>query len=157
MPQSERQNRTPHYSTPRVTAFSLIELLTVITILGVLTAIAVPGFRQHLQSARRAEATGALLQIAVRQEQFMLQHRRYAAAAELSLHPPDGLGFNSRMIKHYDISIGSHATGYLASAQVRVSGAQNSDSRCRSFFIDATGAQTALDQQGATTTGHCWK
>jgi type IV pilus assembly protein PilE len=137
--------------------FSLVELLTVITILGIVSAIAMPAMHAHLRSARRAEATGALLRIAVRQEQFMLRHRRYAHNAELAVAPPEGLGFDARLARHYVISVGAHATGYIASAQVVADGAQSRDSQCWSLYLDATGAQSARDEYGRDTTRRCWK
>ena len=47
--------------------FTLIELIIVITIIGILVAIAVPSYQNHLRKGRRAEAQGFVTQIAQRQ------------------------------------------------------------------------------------------
>ena len=137
-------------------AFSLIELLIVVTILGIITAVAVPSWRQQLQIARRADATGALLRIAMRQEQFLLRQRRYAGNSELGTPPPEGLGISGSFQNHYDISIASHASGYLAIARVKTGGAQDRDTRCRTLNLDAAGRRSSLDHRGHESTAECW-
>ena len=138
-------------------AFSLIELLIVITILGIITAIAVPSWQQQLLVTRRADAAGALLRTAMRQEQFLLRQRRYAANSELGTPPPDGLGIGDSFQDHYEISIASHASGYLAIARVRIDGGQARDTRCWIFNLDAAGRRSSLDHRGHESTAECWR
>ncbi len=138
-------------------AFSLIELLTVVAILGIITAIAVPSWQQHLLTARRSDATGALLRIALRQEQFLLRQRRYASASELTMPPPDGLGITGSFQHHYELSVASHSSGYLATAKANVNGTQARDTRCRTFNLDAFGNRSSLDSRGRESTAQCWK
>ncbi len=56
---------------------TLIELMIVITIIAILTAIAYPNYRQFVARATRNEAKAALLQIATLQERFYLQNNTY--------------------------------------------------------------------------------
>ena len=140
-----------------LSAFSLIELLTVVAILGIIMAVAVPSWQQHLLVARRGDATGALLRTALRQEQFLLRQRRYASASEMTMPPPVGLGITGSFHDHYEVSVTSHLSGYLATAQVRINGAQARDTRCWTLNLDAAGNRSALDHHGRESTQECWK
>jgi len=58
--------------------FTLIELMVTVLIVAILAAIAVPSYRQYLIRAHRAAAKEAMMDIASRQQQFLLAHRSYA-------------------------------------------------------------------------------
>ena len=60
--------------------FSLIELVVVLAMTGILAAIALPGYRQHILRGHRSAAQGQMLDIANRQLQFLLANRGYAAS-----------------------------------------------------------------------------
>lgn len=72
--------------------FTLIELIIGITIVGILMAIAVPSYQNHLRKGRRAEAQAFLMQVSQRQQQYLLDARTYAfggsALTDLGLTPP---------------------------------------------------------------------
>lgn len=57
--------------------FTLIELMIVIAIVGLIAAIAYPNFTDYLAKSRRSEAKTLLLDIAARQEQYLLDNRSY--------------------------------------------------------------------------------
>jgi type IV pilus assembly protein PilE len=57
--------------------FTLIELMIVVAIIGLLAAIAVPSYREYVQRARAAEATGTLADMRIRMEQFFQDNRTY--------------------------------------------------------------------------------
>ncbi|MTV39349.1 type IV pilin protein [Duganella radicis] len=59
--------------------FSLIELLVVLVIAGVLMALVVPAYQQHVVRTRRGEARSALLTLMMQQERFHTQHNSYVA------------------------------------------------------------------------------
>lgn len=69
--------------------FTLIEFVIVMAVLGILTAIAVPAYREHVRKAARADAQSYLTDLATRQHQYLVDKRRYAAtAATLNLTLP---------------------------------------------------------------------
>ncbi|HEY0684664.1 MAG TPA: type IV pilin protein [Steroidobacter sp.] len=58
--------------------FTLIELLITVAIVAIIAAVAVPSYRQHVIRANRAAAKEAMMDIANRQQQFLLANRSYA-------------------------------------------------------------------------------
>lgn len=62
----------------RKTGFTLIELMIVVAILGILMSIAVPAYNEYIRRGHRATAQQFLLDIAQRQEQYLLDNRQYA-------------------------------------------------------------------------------
>jgi type IV pilus assembly protein PilE len=58
--------------------FSLIELLAVVTIVGILAAIAYPSYQQQIIRSRREAAEGELVQLASVQEKIYLNSNAYS-------------------------------------------------------------------------------
>jgi type IV pilus assembly protein PilE len=58
---------------------TLLELMIVVVVLGILTSIAYPSYRDSVARAKRNEARAALLQIATNQERFYLNNNTYTA------------------------------------------------------------------------------
>jgi prepilin-type N-terminal cleavage/methylation domain-containing protein len=77
--------RTPR-SARRSGGYTLIEMLLVAVILGVLAAMAIPGFQTYSAKARRSEALIALKAIHTLQETFYADNLEYAGTF-------DDLGF----------------------------------------------------------------
>jgi prepilin-type N-terminal cleavage/methylation domain-containing protein len=67
--------------------FSLIELLVVVTIIGIITAIAIPGLRKAKQNAQSGSAIQTLRMITTAQHLYERKYKRYATLADLA---PEG-------------------------------------------------------------------
>ena len=61
--------------------FTVVELLIVMAVIGILTAIGYPSYQNHLRKGARAAAQAAMLQIADRQANYLLDARNYALGA----------------------------------------------------------------------------
>lgn len=57
--------------------FTLIEMMVVLVVMAILVAIALPSYQQHFVRAARADAQGQMMDIALRQEQFLMADRAY--------------------------------------------------------------------------------
>lgn len=57
--------------------FSLIELMIAVVIIGIITAVAIPNYRDYVTRSRVPEATAGLGDIRVRMEQYYQDNRTY--------------------------------------------------------------------------------
>ncbi len=65
----------------RSSGFSLIELMIVVTIIGVLSAIAIPTFRSYMYKTKTSEAIGFLGEIRQKQESYRSEFGQYCAVS----------------------------------------------------------------------------
>lgn len=79
--------------------FSLVELMIVVAILGVLSAIVYPAYERHVQRANQSAAQAFMTEMASRAEQYRLDLRDYPdddsdILDELGMSMPDRLQGN---------------------------------------------------------------
>jgi len=118
---------------------TLIELLTVILIVGILAAIAIPAYTSYLQRARRADAKTALEQLRASQEMFRAEKGSYSTNL-LQLVTSWGV---PNISGDYALLLNSStALGFLAEAQPTTA-RQLSDG---SLFINQDGIKTPADK-----------
>jgi type IV pilus assembly protein PilE len=138
----------------RQLGMTLIELMTVVVVMGVLLTIGMTGYRQYVMRAHRAEAKSALLQLQTNQERYYLANRTYGTVAQLvAANLLNAGGLSERGT--YQIALaGVSATGYTATATPRAGGAfdMTDDAQCTSFSINAQGVRTATGTGAAS----CW-
>jgi type IV pilus assembly protein PilE len=134
---------------------TLIELLTVIVVLGILAAIAVPSYRSYLIRANRSDAKSALLQLQAAQEKFYIQNGAYTDKVKDA--PPAGLGLpeiTTHGFYKISVTLAADKQSYTATATPVENGGQDDDTRCGSFSITDTGQQKVSGDLGAI---ECWK
>lgn len=75
-----RIGRRAHH-VPAVRGFTLIELMTVIAIVGILVAIALPSYHESVRKGRRGQAKADLVELAQRAERYRTVNNTYAGFA----------------------------------------------------------------------------
>lgn len=138
---------------------TLLELMTVVMIIGILASIAIPTYRSYLLRAQRTDATAALLRVAAAQEKFYLQNNRYATQAQMGLGPPAGLGIQGTERGYYTLAIANVDTSldFTVTATPTAVGPQSKDNPCATFTIDQQGTRGATNSAAATNTEICWR
>jgi len=61
--------------------FTLVELMIVIAILGIITAIAIPSYNGYISGARLTEAQNNIAALKLAQEEFFLENNSYFTGA----------------------------------------------------------------------------
>lgn len=73
--------------------FTLIELMIVIAIIGILAAVALPSYQQYIIRGHRAAAQSEMMDIANREQQYILSNRVYTATgSDLGYSLPSDVG-----------------------------------------------------------------
>jgi len=72
----------------RYQGFTLIELVVVMAIVAILFSIAYPSYQSFLMKGKRASAQTFLMDVAQRQQQYLLDNRSYGTLAEIGLTTP---------------------------------------------------------------------
>jgi type IV pilus assembly protein PilE len=119
---------------------TLLELMIVVVIVSILTAIAYPNYREYVTRAKRTEAKAALLQIATNQERFYLQNNTYTTNMTNLGFPVAGAFLSDS--DSYIINVGAaDANDFTATATFQLGG--DEAGKCLTFQIDGRGAKTS--------------
>jgi len=137
---------------------TLIELMIVVAILGIITAIGYPSYLAHAKKTRRSDGMGELLELAARME------RHYSA---VGTYPKVVAGVVSDMAiadiyqaatknGYYTLSIdsGTDNVDFTARAAPTSLGQQDTD-KCGTFIITSQGTKTVTG--GSLSAPDCWK
>jgi type IV pilus assembly protein PilE len=139
--------------------FSLIELLIVLVIIGILTSIAYPSYREYITRARRSDGQAALLDLASRMERYYSENNTYQTATIGTGGTTDVLSTNSSPETWYTLSIIT-ATNAAYTLQATPTGIQGTtDTRCQSLTINNLGAKGITTGPAGNPTGtiaQCW-
>lgn len=138
--------------------FTLIELMIVIAIIGILSAVAYPAYTKSVQKTHRADGVIALTEAMARQERLYSESLSYVNNAGLSKLVTNSDGFSSPE-GYYTLKVTIPAspasctdgTVYTCfSITATAVGTQASDTDCTTMTIDYLGDKTS------TGGGECW-
>ncbi len=144
--------------TPK--GFTLVELLIVVTIIGILAAVAYPSYNEYVRKGKRAEAKTRLLQLAQLQERYFSENNSYTTNIA-SLLGTTGTIYSSETNNPsagYQVSAASgSATGqtiansFVLTATPQLN--QTADTKCGTLTIQHTGAK---GKSGTGSLSDCW-
>ena len=141
----------------RMAGVTLVELLTVVVIIAILSSLATASYRRYLLRANRTDATAALLRVQVAEEKYFLQNNSYTN--QVTAAPPVGLGIGSPTPNgYYTITVAGDpgstnniATSFLATATAQ--GTQTQDTSCLTLTINDQGLRNSTPSASST----CWR
>ncbi len=143
---------------PTQRGFSLVEMLMALVVMAILASVALPAYQDSVRKSGRSAAKGALMGVAMRQEQHFLNNRSYSTdLGGLGLPDPyyvdktnDAVaGSDARRI--YQIALdNTSATSYDAVATALLD--QSADG-CGNYTLNANGARSV---SGAAGSNVCW-
>lgn len=126
--------------------FSLLELMVVLVIVGIITAIAFPAYQAHVVKTYRATAKACVMEHAQFLERFYTTRMTYVGAA-----PNLGCSTNGKLDTRYVIAVSNlNASTYTITATPV--GPQR-DALCGTLSLDQTGTRT---ESGSGNVSDCW-
>ena len=146
------------HGAPRFSiGFSLIELLVVLVITGIVSAIALPSYTQYVQRGHRAEAVAVLLEAQHFMERYYSAQGRYDGSAEAPGKKPDlplrlqGIPFESD--RRYQLMLET-ATVNSYELKAEPVGAMAGD-KCGTLTINQTGLKGLIGSD--LSVADCWR
>lgn len=146
--------------TKRVAGFTLLELLMVVTIMGILAAIAYPGYQQYITRSKRGLGKSTLVQVLDRQAQFFVDNKAFATDLTALGFGANGFAIDKagrevstssgERVYIVQLAAGASATAFTLEAVPQLSQATK-DSACGTLRVTSTGVKSV-----SGTGTDCW-
>ena len=133
---------------PRANGITLIELLTVITIIGILAAISYPMFTEQSAKGRRASARALMYQVLQNEERFYTGNNTYTTDLT-ALGLPSPLETDQGT---HSVTLAVGPTGDLTTSVSITGTALVPDDKCTTLTLTSANAQSGTGSQPTV----CW-
>lgn len=135
--------------------FTLLEMMIVVAIIALLATIALPSYQDYVRKGRRADAQSFLLEVAARQQHWLVDRRAYSGFVEKAV-ADGGLGMTapSNVSTFYDVTMVVDNTAgtpptFTVTATPK-SGNDQAKDKCGALSVNQSGTKTY------SGTGTCW-
>ena len=85
--------------------FTLIELMITVAIIAILAAVAYPSYASHLRKSARAVAKAQMMELANRQQQYLLANRAYTDDTTKLGYGASGYAVPAEISGKYDFAV----------------------------------------------------
>ncbi len=143
--------------------FTLMELMIVVAVIGILSAIAIPSYQESVRKGKRAEGRAALTDLMLQQERFMTQSNSYCAfsntggvtavVAGCATVPFKTFSGDSPISPAYYLSAAACASTTIKECVVVTAAAVSADAEAGDLQILSSGTKTCT----GTRPSVCWK
>lgn len=137
---------------------TLMELLVVCVIIGILGAIALPGYRQYMIRTNRTDAKTALMSVAGGMERCFTRFSRYddddCEILDDYASTGDGVATEGG---HYRIKLAALPSATEFTLQAIPKDGQAQDTKCATLSIDQAGRQFASGSAKDDAVAQCWR
>jgi type IV pilus assembly protein PilE len=135
-------------SNRRQRGITLMELMIVVTIVGILASIAIPSYRAYMTRTHRAAARACMSEISQFMERYYTSNMSYAGAVPALACQTEG---DMATLYLFSVSNLGQRT-YTVNADPE-GGQEESDTKCGLLTLDHTGAR---GENGSGSTADCW-
>lgn len=148
-------------SLVRQSGFTLIELMITVVVIAILAAVAYPSYQDYIVRSNRSAAQSFMYGVASKQEQYLLDARRYGATVtELAMTVPTEVSskYNVTITCTMPAAAGSCTAAAGTPAYVITGtpiGSQlTGDTKCSVITLNQAGAKTESGTAASAT--DCW-
>lgn len=131
--------------------FTLIELMIVVAIIGIISAIAYPAYTNYIARGKRAECKSGVLQVMQQQERYFTQYNTYLVVAAGGTPKIKNFSGNGRADSACEITSNACGGGIDACVQITATTNYTDPTGVTAFSLNSDGAQ------GCTGSADCWK
>ena len=140
-------------------AFTLIELMITVAIVGILASIAYPSYQDSVMKSRRADVKGVLLGLANAMERHFTETNSYLGAAagpaDTGTPAPGIYTIPTETASFYTVTIINPTTASSYTLSAAPGGAQIND-KCGTLTLTHTGVKAIVNGATGVLATDCW-
>lgn len=140
------------YKLTKNTGFTLIELMIVVAIIGILSAIALPNYQKYVLRSHRTSAVNTLQDLASRETSYYSTNNAYTSSLTALGYTSDPFIAPDASSAYYSVSAAVNGNSFTLTAATN--GSQTKDTDCGNFIINDLGVKTVSGSVSSSAT--CW-